>query len=64
MSSCAVPLYDLFVSALLQSLDALGDGYRCLFGQKGKFGSSDPHVFPNFWGKEVPLFDLMKLVIE
>ena len=51
MSSCAVPLYDLFVSALLQSLDALVDGYRCLFGQKGKFGSSDPHVFSQLLGK-------------
>lgn len=51
MSSCAVLLYDLFVSALLQSLDALGDGYMCLFGQKGKLDPEIHMVFPNFWGK-------------
>ena len=48
LSRCTI----LFVSAWLQSLDALGDGYRCLFGQKRKFGSPQIHmVFPNFCGK-------------
>lgn len=53
MSSCAVLLYDLFVSAWLQSPDALGDGYRCLFGQKGKFGSPQIHmVFSQLLGEK------------